>query len=516
MHIAKDQLKMIKSITFDYVHDVFYFTDFTQPKIYTLKLRDSNSFVIKELVDIERANIQDIVYDFHDDALYWSNYNSGKIMRIKNLQRNKTIEVFYEIEEVIAGLEIDTCNRNLYFTTTSGDNPSINVISINDKSKIRSFGEDHYNPIAITLDHQNRRLYVADAKRHSSYSIDSYDSNGNDYRNEISNTYNIPRSIAVDKEYVYYVEGEYSTLRRFSKKVEAKKTSNTTVKFPKTPNDIIVRSNFMVDVNQKNCKFNPSNIKKVKNEIESSKSKVVTETPIKNCLHGGSLDKKSSNCICKENFDGEFCEINLCYNFCLNNGVCTMEKSLLTQKLEPHCSCENGFIGKHCEIDVCNNFCLNSGKCLVDRQKQPICECKSDFAGARCEIFKVIDVPSTTITIIESINSTTSIPINMPYEKTIEDLIPNCPSLESDKNAEVYIYIGMGILILSLLMVVILTILLIKRKVALKPKPHKKYVIHKKMDNLTYRPTTEQCEVVIEDCCNMNICETVNYNLFFT
>lgn len=474
-------------------------------------MKNEESFVIKELVDVNELNIQDLVYDFHDDALYWSTRYSSKIMRMKNLQKSKVKEVFYVAGDEVSGLELDTCNRNLYFTTTSGDNPSINVIPIDKKTKARSFGTDHVKPIAISLDHQSRRLYVADVKKYSSYSIDSYSSTGSDFRNEISSSYNSPRSIAVDKNFVYYVEGDSHFLRRFEKLSDGKKTSNVMMKFNSDhdPSDIIVRNNFIVDFNQKTCHFNSANIQKVKNDLENSKPKEVATIPTKNCLHGGNLDKMSSNCVCKEDFDGEFCEIHLCYNFCLNNGDCSMRKDLLTQKLEPHCSCKSGFTGAHCELDVCNNFCLNNGKCFLDHRNEPTCDCKSDFTGARCEV-KVIEVPSTTITIIDTINSTTtSVPINMPYE----DLISNCPSPKVHDFPPILLYIAVGGFAIASLLVILLTFLLCKRRTILRPKPHKKYVIHKKMDNLTYRPTTEQCEVVIEDCCNMNICETVTIHL---
>lgn len=48
-----------------------------------------------------------------------------------------------------------------------------------------------------------------------------------------------------------------------------------------------------------------------------------------------------------------------------------------------------------------------------------------------------------------------------------------------------------------------------------RPKIKKKFVVRKTPNTaMTCRPgTTEQCEITIEDCCNMNICETVTKNL---
>lgn len=45
----------------------------------------------------------------------------------------------------------------------------------------------------------------------------------------------------------------------------------------------------------------------------------------------------------------------------------------------------------------------------------------------------------------------------------------------------------------------------------LRPRIKKTFVVHKNVvpTPLTCRPTTEQCEITIENCCNMNICDTV-------
>lgn len=63
---------------------------------------------------------------------------------------------------------------------------------------------------------------------------------------------------------------------------------------------------------------------------------------------------------------------------------------------------------------------------------------------------------------------------------------------------------------LALVVVIVYTI----RKVykPLRPRIKKTYVVHKNVTPtpLTCRPTTEQCEITIENCCNMNICDTVS------
>lgn len=526
----------MKAITYDPVNDVFYFTDRQHPQtsIFSLKVNDDTTFLTTPLVPRSPNEvIEDLVYDVHGGALYWSDSGNKKIMKLifdrsKNLKwRNET---FLNVSGDVSGLELDSCQRNLYYTIVTEANPSINFVSIDKKGeKPVSFGnENHYKPIAIAMDHQERRLYVADVRKYNSYSIDSISADGTDFRTEIDKAYKTPRSVAVDSDNVYYVEGNGHELRKF-KKGSDKKDSERFIELPFDPSDIIVRSNFLIDLDPENCKLPKHKIEQVKREMEDKAQK--KETPYKICLHGGSLDKTTSSCMCKENYDGDFCEINLCYNFCLNGGDCSMNRNEKSQALEPKCSCKRGFIGEHCEIDVCSNYCLNDGKCSVGNNKQPKCGCSEKFIGARCENLK---------------GETSPVPIVLndgkkQVELTASSETPKMPDSSEQHDAEVHqemseshtkkleddsrqemqqcsqnavnlSYVILAVCItISLLLFLAILVVIKKINRPLRPKIRKKYVVHKNVEPLTYRPTTEQCEVIIEDCCNMNICETVSF-----
>lgn len=60
------------------------------------------------------------------------------------------------------------------------------------------------------------------------------------------------------------------------------------------------------------------------------------------------------------------------------------------------------------------------------------------------------------------------------------------------------------------MIIVCLLIYVIKVR-KLRPRIKKRIIVNKNITPLTYRPqpTTEQCEITIENCCNMNVCETV-------
>lgn len=536
--MKKDGFESMKAITYDPVNDVFYFSDRNHPQtsVFSLKLREDTTFLTTPLVPrSENEVIEDLVYDVHDKALYWSDSGNKKIVKLlfdrsKNLKLQK--ETFLNVTGNISGLEIDSCQRNLYYTLVTSSSPSINVVSLDKTNREPvSFGsENHIKPVAIAMDHQLRRLYVADIKKYKSYSIDSISANGTEFRTEIDQTFKTPRSIAVDAEFVYYVEGSDHELRRFAKSSD-KKTSEAFKKLPYDPSDIIVRSNFVVDLDPATCKVPAIKIKQVKEEIEVAALK--KETSSKMCLHGGSLDRTTSSCMCMENFDGDFCEINLCYNFCLNGGDCSMNRNEKLQRLEPTCSCKRGFIGEHCEVDVCSNYCLNDGKCSVGNSKKPKCGCNEKFSGARCENVKAETTPmliesregATKDIEVSSSTSSTIVPDSSEqheietHHELPENLIKNAENdllhdvRQCPQNNVNFTYVILAVCItISLLIFLIILVVIRKINRPMRPKIRKKYVVHKNIEPLTYRPTTEQCEVIIEDCCNMNICETVRSN----
>lgn len=536
--IAKDGFKQMKSITYDPANDIFYFTDRKHPQtsIFSLKVNGDTTFLTTPLVPrSENEVIEDLVYDAHGKALYWSDSGNKKIVKLE-FDRSKNLkwrnETFLEIAGEVSGLELDSCQRNLYYSIVTEANPSINFVSLDMKGdKPVSFGnENHYKPIAIAMDHQERRLYVADVRKYNSYSIDSISSDGTDFRTEIAKAYKTPRSVAVDNDYVYYVEGNGHELRRFKKGTE-KKTSERFFDLPFDPTDIIVRSNFITDLKEENCKVPKHMIDLLKKEMADKETK--KETPNKICLHGGSLDNTTFSCMCKENYDGDFCEINLCYNFCLNGGDCSMNRNEKTLNLEPKCSCKRGFVGDHCESDVCSNFCLNNGKCSVGNNKKPICECKERFSGARCEKSKV----ETSAVLTEShadvrkeIEFTTSSEVSKVSESTEHQELNVHQSHTAESSDEEQLefqrcpqnnvnipYVILAVCVtISLLLFLAILVVIKKINRPLRPKIRKKYVVHKNIEPLTYRPTTEQCEVIIEDCCNMNICETVSQSNFIS
>ncbi|KAG8036316.1 hypothetical protein G9C98_003639 [Cotesia typhae] len=133
---------------------------------------------------------------------------------------------------------------------------------------------------------------------------------------------------------------------------------------------------------------------------------------------------------------------------CLNDGY--------FNNLTNTCQCKLGFNGDLCEKSVCDNWCVH-GECSILFDGKPDCKCHSTYQGLRCE----------------------------------EEICFN------------YCF-NDGELILSYFV----------NKFRCRPLIKKRFVISKKgITPLTSRPrlSSDQCEIMIEDCCNMNICETPCY-----
>jgi len=505
----------LKAITYDTTHDVFYFTDRHGNLTYinSLQLRNDGTWTTKTLIELnEKEMIEDIVYDFNDDILFLS--DKRKILKITfdrtdsdNVKPIK--EIFLNITNGSpSGLELDTCKRHLYYTILSGAS-TINSISIKDmKNEVVCKSCEKYRPNAIAIDARTDRIYIAD-KKSNVYYINSFTSES-DFKQELKSIDRTPRSIAVDHEYVYYVDGSEHSLRRLLKHRKNDDVSEFMIKFKQDPTDIIVRSSFVdaINVDLEKCDITKERLEEVMKRKEEVKEKQVVcqkaslTTPKKACLHGGIFDEDSSNCICKDSrYDGDHCEIDLCYNFCMNGGECSVELDTISSRPVAKCSCTKGFIGDRCETDACLNFCFNNGKCSVDSMKRPVCECTNDNSGKRCENDHFVQQP---VDITTSTQHTTT-------EEDDENENRNMMKCPVRMNLT-YVILGVCFT-LSLLFFLIIMLVIHRLHKPIRPKIRKKYVVHKNIEQLTCRPTTEQCEVIIEDCCNMNICETVSSNL---
>ncbi|XP_075224433.1 protein cueball-like isoform X2 [Lycorma delicatula] len=257
------------------------------------------------------------------------------------------------------------------------------------------------------------------------------------------------------------------------------------------------------------------------------------------CFNNGI--ESSGECICKPGFSGDHCELSLCHNYCLHGEDCVIINN------KPVCKCNSTWKGERCDIDVCLGYCYNGGDCSVDNKKIPRCNCSDEFTGERCdkhvkmqhlciahcslmvagfdeqqiidmssshEIPEVLAKPPSPCRCSDFMN------LKSPSDKFVSsdrnnnttkmELLPSVSSEYVKCNTKLY-EISIGILALVCLILMGLSAVLGFKVLSLRKRPRikKRIIVNKNVTPLTSLPqNTDQCEITIENCCNMNICET--------
>ena len=74
-------------------------------------------------------------------------------------------------------------------------------------------------------------------------------------------------------------------------------------------------------------------------------------------------------------------ETDPCQNYCYH-GSCYLNFG------SPTCNCTFSYSGMRCEKDVCFNLCLNDGLCQISDDGIANCICSKGFFGPRCQSLK--------------------------------------------------------------------------------------------------------------------------------
>lgn len=242
------------------------------------------------------------------------------------------------------------------------------------------------------------------------------------------------------------------------------------------------------------------------------------------CLNSGELTEHG--CRCKSGYAGARCEIDLCHNFCVN-GACK-----ISPRGYPQCKCSLGFHGQRCEYEICKDFCLNGGTCRPDPRNETLpvtCDCPLNFSGRRCERVDdiealcslICDEGQIQILSIDETQQKCKCANKLDAYKIVNKNATNCQpaylvasigSQFTERFKDPVVVASWSLSALLLITIIGLIIALIRMRFR-RPRIKKRIIVNKNVTPLTYRPgqSTEQCEITIENCCNMNICETVRH-----
>lgn len=513
---AKEGFVALKAMTFDSIRLQFLVSDMDGKldTIYAVNLNketDLNNSVVAGLTD----DVQGLAIDPIEDILYWTDAYNRTINYVSLQDGQKEVKNLFAFnDERPQGIAIDVCNRYLYWTNSDVvKTPTIERTKLGSTEREVIVNTDLILPAGITIDYQTQRIYWADMRGGIYYRIESTNFLGNEREIVYEGFNSKPFGIAVKNEILYFTDSMKKALFKFN--ITEKEQPEIIRTFEEEPRGLIAYKfeirklpdckilDRAVKENQALHKLPKTNknITIVKN-IESNHIDI-SRNEIK-CLNG---NLTNGLCKCELGFSGTFCEISLCHNYCLR-GTCH-----LSHLGYPTCRCALGFGGSRCEKS-CDGFCLNGGKCRYNENaRTPVCMCPEGFYGNRC----------TKSTVTDNLCRKFCNGVMDSEDQQEEYTFCKCSMFTNTAPQTLYveendishyfddpIFVGMlCIIFLAMLVCIVLTVCIIQIRKRPAPRIRRRYIVNKNVSSLTERPhPTEQCEITIENCCNMNVCET--------
>ncbi|KAJ8669129.1 hypothetical protein QAD02_000388 [Eretmocerus hayati] len=475
--------------------------------------------------DKDSQKVHSMAFDSSSRWLFWSSDRAIMKMKIPlNATEPSHPELLHRLEtQSPRGIALDLCNRHIYWANSNRSSPSIMRSSLDGSQLTLVVSENLYEPLSVAVDHVESRLYWVDDEEGIHYKLESSNLDGSGRATVYEGTNQQPVHLAADRDKLYWNELVSSAIWSVSK---MPKNNEAPRRFKSyldpdaevVPTCILARDN--LGGAGLDCKAMKSKASKRADEVvpnivrpaggtqlPSGDNATISENgtagqrPV-DCLNGGVLvDKAKRFCRCKPGFTGARCEVSACHNYCLR-GECSVNVSGA-----PVCKCGESFTGQRCEQDLCNGYCLNGGLCSV-LDGNPTCDCKYS-SGARCE--STIDMAEVcTLYCMNRQLQITSIDPNTcrcsELNQTIEEVLGfdafNCTILVPALSG-----------LVGMLTIVVIALSIYASRLRRRPRIKKRFVVNKGgITPLTSRPgsqlPSDQCEITIENCCNMNICET--------
>ncbi|KAG5889516.1 hypothetical protein JTB14_009003 [Gonioctena quinquepunctata] len=500
----------LKALAYDNVRDQFIVSDMDMinDTIYTVQFyeeTDTTEPIIKDLP----GDVQGLVIDPLEDILYWTDAINHTINYVKLNETPLESREFLVFEKTVPhALAIDACNRYLYFTNP-GDKPSIERIKL-DKTE-REILVDHLimSPVGLAIDYKAQKLYWADSRTGTvAGRIESINLNGSGRNIVLERNTMEPFGLATDEEAIYFTDTNNNALYRFLKTQGPDEDPTKLKTFSQKPMGLVANNNIILK--QGDCKSLDAAIKEYKEPTPKNDISEKETDVIKECLNWGNL--LGNYCVCKRGFTGDRCENSIC-----NSYFCLQGNCYLSSVGKPMCHCDRGFVGERCEKNKCEGFCLNGGECdpHSSSRDKPTCSCPEGFVGDRCEYDIQLCDGYCQNEKKELFPQKYQLMCRCPDGFDFDQNKSSAPLTATSSDSDGFIaivkdpFVHLALILFCVLVIVSLAIYIrtIHKK---RPRIKKRIIVNKNVTPLTYRPqpTTEQCEITIENCCNMNVCET--------
>ncbi|KAJ9597693.1 hypothetical protein L9F63_011447 [Diploptera punctata] len=501
----------VQALAYNPVKDSLFVSDDTNKNysIFTLNLRGSNKDLF-HLLKVRNGNstVRDIAYDVESDTLYWTSENA--IYWYNKTMKNKMGEILIQLDEkdIPHGITLDRCRGYIYWTNRYHINPSIERASLDGSNREVVVNKELFRPLGIAVDEPAGKLYWSNDKEGIYYDIRRADLNGKNIEVLLESKHHDPVDLAIGPHEIYWTDNVHSAVWKIPKYHQKNDEPIKIHQFiRRTPQGIVTWTDGKVVCHQETT----STTTKATSDYLSDEPVVVSQSSIKEmsdyCLNSGELvPGKISKyvCQCQIGYSGKRCEVDVCHNYCLNNGQCEVDRNY-----RPTCVCPLGAEGSRCELHVCSDYCLNDGVCDIDINGKPVCACKGNLVVlgvGKCQTQS--DCAECIVSICTCFGERGQYDI-MPTENNTVTNAELKQSCELGKTISDWVSIVLGAMCVLL---TIVSIVLFRKVIILKRRPRikKRIIVNKNVTPLTSRPpqSPEQCEITIENCCNMNICET--------
>ncbi|CAG4962752.1 unnamed protein product [Colias eurytheme] len=494
-----ERFRDLTALAYDAVHNMLLFVDKQNDNasIFSFNLATKKYQPLVGRRSYE--NIQGIAFDPITGKLFWTDTNERSIYWTSLWPRSKKdiygkvlIKMDYEIPRDIA---VDSCRGYIYWTNTNITKPSIERARFDGSERKIIIDTDIHMAVSIAVDQRTSKLYWADDKEGIHYAIETSNLDGSGRRKVLVGTYHQPNALAVSKDSIYWVDWGFKSVWKIDKDAPPYTDPEEIITFNnEVPFGIV--ANYDIADQTKGIAECKNLMEYAQNKSQINESFTIPTDAGLFCLHGV---KNGTECKCSLGYSGDRCEVYLCENFCLN-GECTV-----TSEGQPTCRCKHGFSGTRCEVNECKGYCLNGGICTMENSQIPTCSCKNNFEGNRCEMKKVPIVETIPPVLKETCSCEKENKTNTQQDTlTVSDdvFVDSCAGWDNVRDP---ILMVLGILcgLLCLVCAYLITKVLQLKK---RPRIKKRIIVNKNVTPLTARP--DQCEITIENCCNMNICET--------
>ncbi|KAJ8877565.1 hypothetical protein PR048_022020 [Dryococelus australis] len=469
------------------------------------------------IVQKRGKEIPGVAYDGVDNVLYWT--DTRAIYRMK-LDTNATLELFLSFES-------GEKPWYLYWTNRNHKNPSIERVKLDGTDRKVLVTEGLFMPVGLAVDQETEKLFWCDNQENINYRIECSNLDGTSQKTLVSGTHHHTNGIAVGSRNVYWSDSENRKVWSIPKATDVDPEITEVDYLAGYGLQGIVAWSDGENLDDNLCYKKPPTLEAAsKSFVGMTAALSQSITDIKQhdyvelyCLNGGTIMSEDNVplCHCQLGYSGTRCEVSVCHNFCMN-GRCHVDESN-----KASCICEKEYRGINCERHKCEDFCLHEGKCYLGQLEEPKCRCKDGYMGRRCEELVGLDqlcvefctkghiaVLAAKLCSCSDTSGLTSLPSGSDNEtwneQKAEGRLADLCSRDGPQNWMFIMMVCSSIFLVIIIGILLLKICHLRRR----PRIKKRIIVNKNVAPLTSRPPSsgEQCEITIENCCNMNVCET--------